>query len=178
MTVDLPLLLYDIPSRTQVRVEPDTIAALAEYGTIIGMKACNPDLAHFNRVIDLVDGRIGVMSGEDVLFPAHAALGAGGGVLASATLIPHYWIEIANLIQDGELAEALVRHRRLLPLFDALFAETNPGPLKAALRLIGLEIGEVLLPLKPPAPVTVAKLETALAALRAARILSGIAQAA
>lgn len=170
-SVDLPLVLYDIPYRTQVRVDPETIAELAAEGTIIGMKACSGDLAQFNRLIALVGDHIAVMTGEDALFPAHAALGASGGVLASACLIPRCWVEIFDVNRAGEGAAALARHRRLLPLFEAMFAETNPGPLKAAMRMIGLDLGEVLLPLQSPAPATLARLEAALAGLRAAGML-------
>ena len=175
---DLPVLLYDIPSRTRVAVEAETIAQMADDGSIIGMKACNTDVAHFNRVIHLAGDKIAVMSGEDLYFPTHIALGGCGGVLASATIIPRHWVEIFELLRSGHLPEALARHRRLLPLFDALFAEVNPGPLKEAMRLIGLDIGRVLLPLKPPMPATMAKLEKAVAELRAAKLLDAVPQAA
>lgn len=169
--IDRPLLLYDIPSRTYAQIDPETIAELAEDHTIIGMKACNTSIPHFNRVIHRVGNRIAVMSGEDEFFPTHAALGATGGVLASATMIPRYWVEMLELIRAGKLSEALLRHRRLLPLFDALFAETNPGPLKEAMRRIGFDIGQVLPPLQPPGAATVTKLDAAIAGLRSANIL-------
>jgi 4-hydroxy-tetrahydrodipicolinate synthase len=176
--VDLPLLLYDIPSRTRIGVDPDTIGRMVEDGTIIGMKACNTDMNHFNRIIDFVGGRIGVLSGEDLYFPMQAAMGGSGGVLASATIVPRYWVDLFELARSGNLGEALKRHRALFPLLDAIFAECNPGPLKEAMRLVGHDIGRVLLPLKPPSQATMAKLEKAIADLRAAKILETSAKAA
>src|SRR3546814_15934389 len=76
-------MLYDIPSRTQVVTAPETIRDMVDDGIIIGMKACNPDINHFNHVAAMVANRIGLMSGEDTHFPVHMALGASGGVLAT-----------------------------------------------------------------------------------------------
>lgn len=176
--VDLPILLYDIPSRTRIGVDPDTIAQMVEDGTIIGMKACNTDTNHFNRIINFVGDRIGVLSGEDLYCPMQVAMGGSGGVLASATMIPRYWVDLFELARGGDLKEALKRHRALFPLLDAIFAECNPGPLKEAMRLIGHDIGRVLLPLRPPSQATMAKLEKAIADLRAAKILETPAKAA
>lgn len=175
--VDLPVLLYDIPSRTRIALDPETIARMVEDGTIIGMKACNTDANHFNRVIDFVGEKIGVLSGEDLYFAVQVAMGGAGGVLASATMIPRYWVEVFELART-DLSAALRRQRALFPLLDAIFSECNPGPLKAAMRMIGFELGDVLLPLKPPSPATIQKLERAIAGLREARILEQPAKAA
>jgi 4-hydroxy-tetrahydrodipicolinate synthase len=169
--VDLPLLLYDIPSRTKVFVQPETVARMVDDGTIIGMKACDTDTTQFNRLIDLVGNRISVMSGDDGLFPVHAALGATGGILASATLTPHFWVELLDLVRRGSLSEALTRHRAYQPLLDALFAECNPGPLKEAMRLLEFETEPVLLPLLPPSTATVEKIKRAIATLRSKKML-------
>src|SRR3546814_19727221 len=72
--VDLPLMLYDIPSRTQVVTAPETIRDMVDDGIIIGMKACNPDINHFNHVAAMVANRIGIMRGEDTHFPVPMAL--------------------------------------------------------------------------------------------------------
>jgi 4-hydroxy-tetrahydrodipicolinate synthase len=175
--IDLPILLYDIPSRTRIALEPDTIAGMVEDGTIVGMKACNTDINHFNRVIHLVGDKIGVLSGEDLYCVVQVAMGGAGGILASATMIPRYWVDLFELSRT-DLPEALRRQRALFPLMDAIFAECNPGPLKAAMRMIGLDMGDVLLPLKPPSEATLAKLERAIQGLRAARILPAAAKAA
>ena len=170
--VDLPLLLYDIPYRTRIVVDPDTIAAMAEDGSIIGMKACNTDFTHFSKVAALVGERIAILSGEDFLFPAHVTLGAVGGVIATASLIPRPFVDILSLVQSGRTAEALAIHRRLFAFLDAIFAETNPGVLKPALAAVGLSVGDVLPPLQPAQPATLRRMHEALDGLREAGLLT------
>lgn len=157
--VDLPLLLYEIPSRTGVALGAETIAAMAESGVIVGMKACNTNLTQFIRVMALCGERIAVMSGEEPFFATHVAMGATGGILATCNLVPRLWNEIYGLAARGDLRGALGRQDALNPFLEAVFAEVNPGPLKAALRLAGLDCGPALLPLLPPRPETAARLE-------------------
>lgn len=159
-----PVLLYDIPARTGVAVDPNTIAQLAEDRTIIGMKACNTDLNHFEKTVQLAGDAMAILSGDDYLYPVHHALGAQGGILASAVLLPHYWGEIVSLLANTEISAALKAHRRLTPLLDALFSEINPGPLKAAMTLTGLDMGSVRLPLTPVSEEVLASLTNALRA--------------
>lgn len=156
--VTVPVMLYEIPYRTGVALAAETIARMAEDGSIVGMKACNPDLSQFTRLMGLVGDRISVMSGEEPLFATHVALGARGGVLATANLFPKAWQQIFALASAGDLRGAQVQQRRLLPLLDAVFAETNPGPLKEAMAMIGLPVGHVLRPLERPRPETMDKL--------------------
>ncbi len=164
--VDVPVMLYEIPSRTGVALKAETIAQMAEDRSIIGMKACNPDFNQFARVIGLVGEKISVLSGEEPFFATHVAMGARGGVLATANLFPKVWQEMFALASSGNLKGALARQQRLLPLLDAAFAETNPGPLKEAMAMIGMPVGHVLRPLQRPRPETMEKLRAAIAALR------------
>lgn len=163
--VDLPIVLYDIPYRTRITVTPETIATLAREGTIIGMKACNPDIAHFERVLAYAGEHMAVLSGEDGLFPVEVAMGAPGGILATASIVPGHWVEMFRLARDGKLPAALQLHHKMFPLIDAVFAECNPGPLKQAMHLIGFDAGHVLLPLKPPAQAVMDQVRKALAEL-------------
>jgi 4-hydroxy-tetrahydrodipicolinate synthase len=164
--VDLPVMLYEIPYRTGVSLKAETIAQMADDRSIIGMKACNPDFAQFARVMGLVGDRISVMSGEEPFFATHVAMGARGGVLATANIFPKAWQEIFALAGGGNLRAALARQQRLLPLLDAAFAETNPGPLKEAMAMVGMPVGHVLRPLQTPKPETMDKLRAAIQALR------------
>lgn len=145
--VDLPIMLYDNPARSHFVIAPDTIAALAEDGTIMGMKASNIDLYHFDQVIQGVSEDFSALSGQDTLFTQQVAMGACGGVLTSAVLVPGIWARIQRLAETGSFTEALALQRRLNPLMDALFAEENPGPTREALRLIGIENGASQLPI-------------------------------
>ncbi|TCT03069.1 4-hydroxy-tetrahydrodipicolinate synthase [Paralcaligenes ureilyticus] len=144
------LLLYDIPGRTGVHTSPETVGRLANAGLIKGMKACDTDVAHFQKVIESAGNAISVLSGDDFLYPIHVALGARGGILASPTLIPHAWCRLHQNLQENNFQKALDIHRGLKPLLDVLFEETNPGPLKAALQLTGHSDGSVRLPLISP----------------------------
>lgn len=166
--VDLPIMLYEIPRRTNVVLSADTIAGMVDDETIIGMKHCNPDFDQFIRVMQAVGDKMAVLSGEENLFPAHAALGAPGGVLATSNLIPEVWVEILNLFKKGERAAAMERHAAIFPLIDTIFSEPNPGPLKAALAMRGIPVGGVMSPLRDPSEQTLGALSDMLDLLKAA----------
>lgn len=166
--VDLPVLAYEIPRRTGVALKAETLAALAKDGAIIGMKCSSYDLPEFIRTIELAGADMAVLSGEEPLFATHVALGARGGVLASATVYPRHWIEVFHLASAGKLTEALAAQHRLNPVIDAIFRETNPGPLKHYMKLAGLSAGGVRLPLEDPKSETIAALESAFRAMQSA----------
>lgn len=173
--VDLPILLYDNPARSHFVIQPDTIAALAEDGTIMGMKASNIDLYHFDQVIQRVGAGFSALSGQDTLFAQQVAMGACGGVLTSAVLVPGIWAQIQSLAESGGFNEALALQRRLNPLMDALFAEENPGPVREALRLIGIANGGSLLPIPPVSAALLARIAQVLDDLRKDGILPSAA---
>lgn len=166
-TVDLPILFYDNPARSRFVVTAETIAKLAEDRTIVGMKASSTDLYHFDNVLRSVGPDFAAMSGWDTLFAQQVAMGACGGVLTTGVLIPAIWPRIQKLAEDGRFKDALAIQRTLNPLMDALFTEENPGPVRAALRLIGIETGLSPLPVPPASAPLVARLEAILADLRA-----------
>lgn len=159
--VDVPVLAYEIPRRTSVALKADTIAALAEDGSIIGMKCSSYDLPEFIRTIKLAGDRMAVLSGEEPLFATHVALGAQGGVLASATVYPRHWIEVFRAARAGRLDAAIKLQQQLDPVIDSIYRETNPGPLKHYMKLAGMRAGGVRLPLTDPSAETVRALEEA-----------------
>jgi 4-hydroxy-tetrahydrodipicolinate synthase len=145
-----PVVLYDIPYRTRVAMTPETISSIADDPRAIGIKACNLDMFAFLKLTAMARTKLAVLSGEDALYPLHVAAGAVGGVLATATLVPASWKAIHAALAAGRVEAALELHRSLFPLLDAVFAETNPGPLKSCLDLIGIPTGAPLLPLLSP----------------------------
>lgn len=145
-----PVVLYEIPRRTGVSLTAQTITGIVDDGSIIGMKCCNEDMAQFTAVIQSVGRRISVLCGEEPLLPAHAALGATGGVLATSSIYPRRWKRIYKHFHDGNITEGLREHAELSRFLKVAFCEPNPGPLKAAMALAGMPVGEVLLPLLPP----------------------------
>ena len=147
----VPVLIYEIPYRTRVAIAPEVLHALSRHENIIGMKACNTDMYHFLKVVAGIHESFAVLSGEDTLFPVQMAAGAKGGIVVTATMLPRTWNAIHALAAAGRVADAMVMHRQLIPLLDMAFAETNPGPLKSVLDLVGVNAPRVLAPLMPPA---------------------------
>ncbi|HLB95054.1 MAG TPA: 4-hydroxy-tetrahydrodipicolinate synthase [Nitrospiria bacterium] len=160
--VDLPLVLYNIPSRTGVNLLPTTAARLLEFPTIIAMKESSGSLQQISDLIGLCGDRLTVISGDDALTLPIIALGGQGVISVAANLVPKDCAELvkAALKGDGERARRL--HYRLSPLTDALFLETNPIPVKAALELMGRCSGEVRLPLCPMADANHERLKKAM----------------
>ncbi|MBS7543318.1 dihydrodipicolinate synthase family protein [Ancylobacter oerskovii] len=142
----LPVVFYDNPYRTNMVTAPATIAQLEREGLIVGMKASSTDLYHFAQLAQLVSERFCLLSGQDTLFVEQVLLGAKGGVLTSASLLPGYWGQVQQLAEQGRAKEALAMQGRLHPLMDALFAEQFPEAVRRAFALIGLPIGTSLPP--------------------------------
>lgn len=161
-TAPLPILIYEIPYRTRIAVDPDIMAVLSRHERIVGMKACNPDFYHFLRVVAAVDPSFAILSGEDTLFPLHVAAGAKGGIVVTASLLPTAWRRIFDHASNERLGDALALHRGLMPLMDMAFSETNPGPMKAVTDLIGVDAPALLAPLVPPSADLAARLRAEL----------------
>ena len=147
----VPVLIYEIPYRTRIAIAPEVLHELSRHPNIIGMKACNTDMYHFLKVVAGVDDSFAVLSGEDTLFPVQMAAGARGGIIVTASMLPRTWRALYELCAAGRTAEAMKKHRALIPLLDLAFAETNPGPLKSVLDLVGATAPRVLAPLVAPA---------------------------
>jgi 4-hydroxy-tetrahydrodipicolinate synthase len=158
----LPVLIYEIPYRTRIAISPEVLHELSRHERIIGMKACNTDMWHFLRTVAGVDDSFAVLSGEDTLFPMHVAAGARGGIIVTATLLPSAWRTIYRLAAEGKTQDALALHRSLIPLMNMTFAETNPGPMKSVMDLIGVHAPTMLAPLVPPAEELTARLRAEL----------------
>ncbi|TDT99641.1 4-hydroxy-tetrahydrodipicolinate synthase [Azorhizobium sp. AG788] len=154
----VPILIYEIPYRTRIAINPEILHELSRHERIIGMKACNTDMYHFLRTVAGVDESFTILSGEDTLFPLHVAAGAKGGIVVTANLVPNAWRQIFDLALAGKTQDALALHRRLIPLMNMAFAETNPGPMKAVMDLIGVDAPRMLAPLVSAAPDLAARL--------------------
>ena len=159
----LPVLIYEIPYRTRIAIAPEVLHELSRHENIIGMKACNTDMYHFLKVVAGVDPGFAVLSGEDSLLPLHLAAGARGGIVVTASLLPRTWRRVYELASSGRVAEAIALHRELIPLMDMVFAETNPGPMKSVLDLVGAAAPQLLAPLVAPDAALVQRLRGELA---------------
>ncbi|WP_227355471.1 4-hydroxy-tetrahydrodipicolinate synthase [Haladaptatus salinisoli] len=148
--VDLPQIVYNVPSRTGRNVDVETTVSLAEHDNIVGYKAASGDLGQIGEVIERTrDEEFAVLSGDDALTLPMLAVGATGTISVSANVEPERTCELVESALAGDYERARELHRELGPLFRALFAETNPIPVKAAMEIRGYGPGELRLPLSP-----------------------------
>jgi 4-hydroxy-tetrahydrodipicolinate synthase len=162
--VDVPVVLYNIPGRTAVNLEIDTVARLREARpNIIGCKESNKDFEFINRLLHRLGRDFLVYSGIELLCFPVLAIGGAGYVSATGNLLPSQVARLYDLHQAGKWQAAQDLHFHLLPLNDAVFLEINPVPVKTALGLMGKISPEVRLPLAPLAPANLARLTSVLA---------------
>jgi 4-hydroxy-tetrahydrodipicolinate synthase len=147
--VDLPLVLYNIPSRTGVNLASGTVARLMTCPTVVAIKEGSGSVQQASEIIQLCGDRITVLAGDDALTLPIMAVGGKGVVTVTANLMPTEMADMVNAFLTGRLAEARALHYKLYPLFTALFYETNPIPVKEALQMMGKIDGELRLPLCP-----------------------------
>jgi len=161
--VDLPMVLYNIPSRTGVSMTPATIARLADVPQIVAIKEATGSMDQTSEILSRC--ALTVLSGDDSLTLPLMALGAQGVISVVANLVPKDVKRLTDAMLAGDLETAQEAHRRLFPLCRAMFLETNPIPVKAAMKLAGLlESDEKRLPLTDLGPENVEALKTALGA--------------
>nr|WP_217589409.1 2,4-dihydroxyhept-2-ene-1,7-dioic acid aldolase [Lentibacillus saliphilus] len=136
--VDIPLILYNIPGRTAINLEADTIAALAkDCPNIIGVKESNKDFEHVNKVLLKAGRDFNLYSGIEVLCYPMLAIGGAGHVSATANVAPAEVADLFNKWEAGDVEGAQDLHYHMMPLNDVLFRDTNPAPAKAALGMMG-----------------------------------------
>ncbi len=157
-SVDLPLVLYNIPGRTGVNMLPATIARLSTIKTIVGVKEGSGSVQQASDVVQMCGDRLTVLAGDDSLTLPMMAVGAKGVITVTANLVPTDMANLVKAFADGKVDEARRIHFKLSPLFAALFFETNPIPVKEALGMMGKIDPELRLPLCPMAQDTREKL--------------------
>lgn len=146
--VELPQLVYNIPGRCAVNILPETLARLATHPNIVGVKEACGSLDQIARVIELTAGSgFATISGDDSLTLPIIAMGGVGSIAVISNLLPKRWVELVRAARENELAKARGLHYQLAPLMRALFLETNPIGIKAALALAGVASEELRLPL-------------------------------
>jgi 4-hydroxy-tetrahydrodipicolinate synthase len=155
----LPLVVYNIPGRTASNISPATIARLAQIENIVGVKESSGDLDQIAHVVAACPDDFAVVSGDDALTLPLLAVGGKGVISTTSNVAPTLVADIVRRFQTGDHRGALEVHQSLLPLFDALFCETNPIPVKAAIEALGLCDGEIRLPLTPITPPNLERLK-------------------
>ncbi len=160
--VELPIIIYNIPPRSVIDMSVETMARLAKHPNIVGVKDATANLARPLHTRRACGAEFCQLSGEDHTAVAFLAAGGDGCISVTGNVAPRLCATCMSAWQDGRVAEAIAIQDRLLPLHDALFAETSPGPVKYAASLLGHGSGDCRLPLAPPAEATRAKVRAAM----------------
>lgn len=161
--VDLPIMLYNIASRTGVNIEPETIARLAhDCRNIVAVKEASGNLDQMSRIKHLCPKNFQLLSGDDSLTLPVLSIGGTGVVSVVANVVPRDVAQLVAEFEKGNIRKAQEIHYRLLPLTKAMFIETNPIPVKTAMGLLGMCSSDLRLPMCPMAPENLEKLKKAL----------------
>lgn len=161
-TIDMPMILYNVPGRTAVNLLPSTVARLMECKNIVAIKEATGDMKQSSELIRLCGDRITVLSGDDFTTLPQLALGGRGAVSVTANIAPKDSAEMFNAWERGDTKKAKELHYKLEPLNYAMFIETNPIPVKTSLALMGKIQEEFRLPLCEMSPANKEKLKSVL----------------
>ena len=145
--VPLPIILYNVPSRTAVDLLPETVARLAEISNIVAIKEATGQMPRLQQLLDLCDHRIDILSGDDPTCAAWMVAGAKGVISVTANVVPHMMAKMAEAAMDGDHAGCLKIQQGLNDLHHMLFVETNPIPVKWAMHRLGWMSDEIRLPM-------------------------------
>ncbi|HYH82595.1 MAG TPA: 4-hydroxy-tetrahydrodipicolinate synthase [Longimicrobium sp.] len=164
---DLPCIVYNVPGRTACNILPETVEVLAEDPRVVGVKEASGDITQVAELCRRVADRVAVYSGNDDQVVALMALGGMGVISVLANVIPGDTARMVKAFLEGSVAESRRIQLKLLPLVTALFSEPNPMPVKAAVRMLGFDVGPLRLPLVEASDAT-------LRAVRQAMLDAGI----
>ena len=162
-SVSIPIILYNVPSRTGRNLEPDTISKLAyAKDNIVGIKCASGDIDQITKIIKTTPDDFIVLSGDDSMTYHVMALGGKGVVSVASNIIPSKLVEFTNIMLNNDWKKAREMQLRLYDLFKVLFIETNPGPVKYAANIMGLMDNRMRLPMTPPLKENQKRIKTVL----------------
>ncbi|WP_085505387.1 4-hydroxy-tetrahydrodipicolinate synthase [Thalassobacillus devorans] len=145
----LPVMLYNIPGRSAAKIAPETIIRLSEIENIVSVKEASGDLDAMTEIITKTGDDFTLYSGDDGLTLPVLAIGGTGIVSVSAHILGNEMQEMVNSYNYGDVKRAAIIHQEILPVMKAMFAQPSPSPVKAALNLMGIHVGDVRLPMVP-----------------------------
>jgi 4-hydroxy-tetrahydrodipicolinate synthase len=154
----LPIIVYNVPGRTGLNITPAILAQLWENPQVVAVKESTANLAQISEIARTLPEGKTLLSGDDNMALPAIAVGAAGLISVVGNLLPAETRALVEAARRGDLSEARRMHYRLLPLMDALFVESNPIPLKAGLKLMGIAGDTLRLPLVTAEPTTVARM--------------------
>ena len=160
--VDVPICVYNIPGRTGKNIEPETIARMAEMPNITMVKEATGSMDQASQILAMTD--LTLLSGDDSLTLPLMSIGGRGVISVVGNIVPGDMLALIAAFESGDLQEARRWHRKLFPLCrDMLGLATNPIPIKAAMKMLGRDAGELRMPMTPLEPEQETKLRTTLA---------------
>jgi 4-hydroxy-tetrahydrodipicolinate synthase len=165
--VPLPIIVYNVPGRTGVNVDPQTLARLAAIPNIIGVKEASGNMTQMCEVCNAVPERFLVLSGDDALTLPLMAIGGRGIISVASNAIPAEMSKMVERAEAGDFAAARQLHRKLLPFMQVNFIESNPGPIKSAMASMGLLEEIYRLPMVTPEAASKARIAAVLQSLNA-----------
>ena len=145
--VKIPIVLYNVPSRTGMNLLPSTILELTKYENIVAVKEASGNISQIAKIKELCGDKIHIYSGNDDQIIPILSLGGSGVISVAANILPREIHDICYEYFNGNLKNALDLQLKYLSLINALFIENNPIPVKKAMNLMGMEVGQVRLPL-------------------------------
>lgn len=146
-SVDIPIMLYSVPSRTTMRFSTDTLVTLSKVENIVAIKEASGDVSHIIEYMNATEGRLDLYSGNDDQIVTLLGLGGKGVISVVANILPKETHDIVALYMEGKKEESLHLQMKMLPLIQSLFTEANPIPVKAAMNLMHKNVGSLRLPL-------------------------------
>ena len=158
----IPIVVYNVPSRTSVNLLPETVARLGEFPNIVAIKEATGDLKQCAKVAELCGDNITLLSGDDFTVLPLLAIGGQGVISVVSNVTPQDMAGMCDAFVKGDLDTARKLHYKMWPLMEAMFFETNPAPAKTALKMMGKITGEVRQPLCPMSSATADKLRQVL----------------
>lgn len=162
-SVKIPIILYNVPGRTGCNLQPATIVRLCkEVENIVGVKEASGDISQVAKLMAMADGCVDLYSGNDNQIVPLLSLGGKGVISVLSNVAPEQTHNICQLYFDGKTEESCKEQLRAIELFEALFCEVNPIPVKKAVNLIGMESGALRRPLTEMEPANVERLEKAM----------------
>ncbi|MDP2921508.1 MAG: 4-hydroxy-tetrahydrodipicolinate synthase [Candidatus Omnitrophota bacterium] len=160
--IDLPMIVYNIASRTGVNIEPETMARMSKVKNIVGVKESSGNLEQMARIRYLCGEKFDLVSGDDGLTLPVMAIGGTGVISVVNNIVPRDVADMVAKFKKGDIDGARKLHYKLLPLVKAVFLETNPIPVKTAMGLMGMIEPELRLPMCPMSEANLEKLKKAL----------------
>ncbi len=162
---DLPLILYNVQSRTGVNIAPETAVTLAKTcDNVVAIKEASGSIAQVAKLMSLAEGCIDLYSGNDDQIVPLLSLGGIGVISVLSNVAPKYTHDIVASFMEGDVAKSRAMQLRAIPLIDALFSEVNPIPVKMAMNLMGKDVGQLRLPLTTMEEANAKKLAEAMKA--------------